>query len=341
MCCPHTDHLEASRTGSGGHRLARGALLLLALVCVLAAAAAIYQAAMTAADRRVAPPGQLVDVGGYRLHLQCLGSGSPTVIPESALGAGSSVWSWVQPGLAEVTRVCAYDRAGEGWSELGPDPEMPRRVADELHTLLSRAGVGGSLALVGHSFGGLYTRVYAARYPDQVVGMVLIDASHPDQSARTADGAATQRSNQISAAIAPWLARFGVLRLSGYMKVDPDLPPQQQAELRAFTSGTRLWDSYAAVFRVLEQTMTETRASGALGSMPLLVLTATEHGFSAEAEQLHQQLQAELVGLSSNSRQQVVSGATHVWLVDNREQAHLTIERIEEIIAAASPPRAR
>jgi hypothetical protein len=125
------------------------------------------------------------------------------------------------------------------------------------------------------------------------------------------------------------------------MQIDPDLPPQQRVELRAFTNGTRLWDSYAAVFRVMDQTMAEVRASGALGSMPLLVLTATEHGFSAETEQLHQQLQAELVGLSSSSRQQVVSGATHASLVDNREQAHLTIERIEEISAAASARRAR
>jgi pimeloyl-ACP methyl ester carboxylesterase len=289
-----------------GRWLARAALALFGVVCVLAAAGAAYQAVASEADCRALPaPGRLGDVGGYRLHLHCLGSGGPTVILESALGAGCSAWGWVQPGLADITRVCAYDRAGEGWSELGPDPRDATQVAGELHTLLSQAGVGGPLVLVGHSFGGLYTRVHAGHYPEQVVGMVLIDASHPDQWTRTAEGAAIQRSNHLSAAAAPWLARFGLLRLSGYMRIDPDLPPQQQVELRAFTNGTRLWDTYAAVFRVVDETMAEVRASGTLGSMPLSVLTATEHGFSAEMEQL----QVELVGLSSNSRQQIVAGA--------------------------------
>jgi pimeloyl-ACP methyl ester carboxylesterase len=251
------------------------------------------------------------------------------------------VWAWVQPELAASTRVCAYDRAGEGWSDLGPEPRDAAHVADELHVLLSRAGVGGPLVLVGHSFGGLYTRVYAGRYPDQVVGMVLVDASHPDQWVRTTDHAATQRSNQVSAAAAPWLAGLGLFRLSGYIEVDPDLPPQQQVELRAFTNSTQLWVSYAAVFRVVDQIMAEVRASGKLGSRPLIVLTATEHAFSAEAEQLHQQLQAELVGLSSTSRQEVVTGATHVSLVDNRQQARITIDRIQELIAAASAAQAR
>jgi pimeloyl-ACP methyl ester carboxylesterase len=321
-----------------GHRLARGSLALLALVCVLAAAGAAYQAAATEADRRALPaPGQLVDVGGYRLHLRCLGAGSPTVVLESALGAGSSVWGWVQPGIADVTRVCAYDRAGEGWSDLGPAPRDAAQVAGELHTLLRRAGVGGPLVLVGHSFGGLYARAYAGRYPEQVVGMVLVDASHPDQWTRTADGAAIRRANQISAAAAPWLARLGILRLSGYMKIDPELPPRQQAEMRAFTNGTRLWESYAAVFRVADQTMAEVRESGTFGAMPLIVLTATEHGFSAEVERLHQQLQAELVGLSARGRQQVVAGATHVSLVDSREQAHITVQSIKEILQASVP----
>jgi pimeloyl-ACP methyl ester carboxylesterase len=271
---------------------------------LLATAGAAYQAIMTEVDRRALPaPGQLIDTGGYRLHLRCLGAGSPTVILESALPAGSSVWGWIQPAIADTTRVCAYDRAGEGWSELGPEPRDAIQVAGELHTLLSTAGVDGPLILVGHSFGGLYTRVYAGRYPDQVVGMVLIDASHPDQWTRTADGAAIQRRNQVAAAAAPWLARVGVLRLSGYMQLDPDLPPQQQVELRAFTNGTRVWESDAAVFRVVDQTMAEVRAGGTLGSLPLIVLTATEHGFSAEMEHLHQQLQAELTRLSSNSRQ--------------------------------------
>ena len=220
--------------------LARAAVAVVTVTCIAAATGAAFQAFASEADRRVLPaPGQLVDVGGYQLHLNWLGSGGATVILESALPAGSSVWGWVQAGLADRTRVCAYDRAGEGWSDLGPEPRDATRVARELHVLLTNAGVRGPFVLVGHSFGGLYTRVFASLYPDEVVGMVLIDASHPDQWTRTSDGPAIQRSNQLSAAVGPWMARLGVLRLSTYIKIDADLPTQRQGELRASMNGTR------------------------------------------------------------------------------------------------------
>jgi pimeloyl-ACP methyl ester carboxylesterase len=318
------------------HWIVRGALALVAVICALAVVGASYQAVATEADRQALPaPGQLVDVGGYRLHLHCLGSGSPTVILESALPAGSLVWGWVQPGVADTTRVCAYDRAGEGWSELGPQPRDAKQVASELHALLANAGVEGPFILVGHSFGGLYTRAYAGRYREQVSGMVLIDASHPDQWARTPDGAAVQRNNELSASVAPVLARVGVLRVTNFITVDPDLPPKEQAEMRAFMNGTRVWDSDRAVFQTIDQTMAEVRASQPLGSMPLVVLTATDHGFPPDTEQLHQQLQTELAALSSNSCHQVVQGATHVSLVDNRQQSQITVDAIRQVVIAA------
>jgi pimeloyl-ACP methyl ester carboxylesterase len=315
--------------------IARASIGLLIVVAVLAAGGLVYEAVATDADmRQFPPPGELVDIGGYRLHIHCTGAGSPTVILESALPAGSSVWAWVQPAVSRTARVCAYDRAGEGWSDLGPRPRDAIRVATELHTLLANAGVEGPFVLVGHSFGGLYTRVFASQYPDQVVGMVLIDVSHPDQWTRTPEGAGVQRANDASAAVAPVLARLGLLRLSGYIQVDPDLPTRQRAELRAFTDGTRVWDSDSAVFQSMDATMAEVRASAPLASMPLVVLTATEHGFSPETERLHQQLQTELAGLSFNSRHRIIDGATHVSLVDNREQSQTTVEAIQEVLAA-------
>jgi pimeloyl-ACP methyl ester carboxylesterase len=193
--------------------------------------------------------------------------------------------------------------------------------------------------LVGHSFGGLYTRVFASQYRDQVVGMVLIDASHPDQWTRTPEGAGVQRANEVSAAVAPVLARLGLLRLSGYIQVDPDLPTRQRAEVRAFTDGARVWDSDNAVFQAMDATMAEVRASAPLGSMPLVVLTATEHGFSPETERQHLQLQTELAGLSSNSRQRIVDGATHVSLVNNREQSQTTVDAIEGVLTTTRDSR--
>src|SRR5690606_34429958 len=130
------------------------------------------------------PPGQMIDVGGHHLHVDCQGEGDPTVVLEAGMSGWSTDWVLVQPEVAKTTRVCAYDRAGYGWSETGPRPRDSEQVATELHALLSEAGVTGDLILVGHSLGGLYTQYYARRYPEQVAGIVLVDAVHPEQSLR-------------------------------------------------------------------------------------------------------------------------------------------------------------
>src|SRR5215475_394970 len=125
------------------------------------------------------PPGRLVDVGGWRLHLNCTGearASQPTVILEAGLGDFSVEWSLVQPGVAKFARVCSYDRAGDGWSELGPHPRTLRQIVYELHTLLDKAGVKPPLVVVGHSYGGWLVRLYASTYPADVAGMVLVEA---------------------------------------------------------------------------------------------------------------------------------------------------------------------
>jgi pimeloyl-ACP methyl ester carboxylesterase len=126
------------------------------------------------------PPGVLVDVGGHRLHLRCVGptDARPTVVLEAGGGAYSAAWAAVQELLAPRVRSCAYDRAGAGWSEPGPAPRTMRQEAFELHALLASAGVRTPVVLVGHSIGGLLARVYAERYPADVAGAVLVDATH-------------------------------------------------------------------------------------------------------------------------------------------------------------------
>ncbi len=127
---------------------------------------------------RYPPPGQLVDIGGHRLHLHCVGQGSPTVVLDAGLGAFSLDWGAVQPQIATSTRVCAYDRAGLGWSEPGPRPRSPQQFADELHTLLTNAGVEGPYVIVAHSISGKTARLFASQHPKDVAGMVLVDARH-------------------------------------------------------------------------------------------------------------------------------------------------------------------
>jgi pimeloyl-ACP methyl ester carboxylesterase len=126
------------------------------------------------------PPGRLLDVGGFRLHLNCTGNSGPAVVLIAGGGDFSFDWGLVQPGVSRFTRVCSYDRAGLAWSDPGPTPRTMRQEAYELHTLLKAARVGAPYVLVGHSVGGLIARVYAEQYAHEVAGMVLVDATHED-----------------------------------------------------------------------------------------------------------------------------------------------------------------
>src|SRR5581483_6088800 len=140
-----------------------------------------YQTIRESFDRRTHPaPGLLVDVGGHRLHLSCAGSGTPTVVLESALGETGAYWGWIAPALAAETRVCTYDRAGRGWSDQASGEQDGVAVAADLRTLLERAHVPGPFVLVGHSSGAQYVRIFAERYPDAVAGMVLLDGQPAD-----------------------------------------------------------------------------------------------------------------------------------------------------------------
>jgi pimeloyl-ACP methyl ester carboxylesterase len=126
-------------------------------------------------------------VGGHRLHLYCTGTGSPTVVLEPGHGGSSSDFGWITPAVARDTRVCVYDRAGRGWSDATDGPQDGAHIAADLHTLLERAHVPGPYVLAGHSFGDLYIQSFAAQFPDQVAGMVLLDSTAPKPRPRPAD----------------------------------------------------------------------------------------------------------------------------------------------------------
>ena len=147
-----------------------GGVLVVLLILILVGAA--YELNAEAADAKANPaPGKMVDVGGYRLHLNCTGTGSPTVVVESGWGEFSASWGWVQPEVAKTTRICTYDRAGMGWSDVSPNPRTAREFAKDLHTLLANANETGPYLLVGHSLGGYTVLVYAHDYPEEVSGI--------------------------------------------------------------------------------------------------------------------------------------------------------------------------
>jgi pimeloyl-ACP methyl ester carboxylesterase len=305
-------------------------LWLVVALLVLAVIGAIYQAIATQLDERAyPPPGELVDVDGHRLHINCVGQGSPTVILEAANLGMSAHWVRVQQQVADTTRVCAYDRAGMGWSERGPEPRDAKQISSELHDLLANAaGIEGPYVLVGHSYGGLYARMYAARYSEEVAGVVLVDSTHPEQFTRSPEGRAMYEQIRRLGAVIPWLTRLGVIRLTNYYPAHPDLPPQQRAQIEAFNSSTRQVATTVEEFRATPETTAQVRSGGSLGETPLAVISAGEQSPS------WLEMQEELAALSSDSSHRVVEGATHVSLLYERRDAQVTSAAILEVVEA-------
>ena len=318
--------------------LTRAMLGIGALVVGLAATGAAFEAIAATRDAAAyPPPGRLVDVGGHRLHISCLGTDSPTVVFESGLANMSADWANIQPRAAATSRACAYDRAGIGWSDDGPQPRDPRRIAQELHTLLTTAGVPGPYVLVGQSFGGLYVRTFADLFPEDIAGMVLVDASHPDMWARA--------PAELTAAMVPstgmglayrGLAHLGFNRLTSSFPADCGLSPQHCGEERAWTVSARKTDAYVAEMGAPDRDA-QVRATRTVGDRPLVVLTATDHAnefgpYAAEVAPLWQQMQAELAALSTNSSHYVVEGATHSSL--QLKDADTTSTAIAHVVQA-------
>jgi pimeloyl-ACP methyl ester carboxylesterase len=261
------------------------------------------------------------------------------VVLDAGSGGFSAQWVRVQREVSETTRVCAYDRAGMGWSEIGPEPRDAKQISSELHTLLKGANIEGPYVLVGHSFGGLYVRTYAARYPDEVAGVVLVDSSSPKQVSHQPVTRDSNEPQKQIFAVVPRLARLGVSLaarlgvvrlLSKLAPASPDLPPQQRAQIDALTPSTRQVTTYALELLAPTQTL----RLGSLGNKPLAVVTAPK-----QAEPGWLKLQDDLATLSSNSIHRVVKGATHTSLLYDRNDAQATSAAIVEVVVAVRNDR--
>ncbi|MFN8493076.1 MAG: alpha/beta hydrolase [Caldilineaceae bacterium] len=319
----------------------RGLIGLLGLLVVLGGVGAIYQIITTARDRRTFhPPGQLVDVGGYKLHISCLGeaaNGNPTVILETLSGGMSFYWDWVQPAVTKTTRVCVYDRAGRAWSESSPRPLTLQQTVLDLHTLLKNANVPGPYVLVGHSMGGLYVRKFAADYPNEVAGLVLVDSSHPAQLARYPELQAETAGYLRVAPFIPWLARLGVLHayfaLGGEIDF-ADMPPQAHTETAAFWSSPAYFASQRAEIVAGPQIFADAQSLGNLGNLPLAVISRGLNPAIGNHPNGWTDLQNELAALSSNSLHKTVDGATHQSLAFKQQDAQVVSAVILQVVEA-------
>lgn len=254
-------------------RIAVGALGVLALV---AATGAAYETVAGAGDATAYPPaGRLVDVGGYKMHLDCRGGGLPTVVLDAGLGGASLDWALVQPELAHATTVCSYDRAGMGWSEPGPAQRSPAHIADELHQLLQQGGVAGPYILVGHSLAGKNIRMFAHAYPSEVAGMVLVDARSEIVDA-TADMKGFALALEGQATVYSLARRFGIARLFGAGLVGEPLVPAALATEMVLTQTQPNAIAETTAEGLSRSADDEVLATTDLGALPLVVIAAGE-----------------------------------------------------------------
>jgi pimeloyl-ACP methyl ester carboxylesterase len=322
------------RTGLLGW-LWRIGLAILILLVGAAGTGLIFQVVATRNNQQKFPaPGELVDVGGYQLHINCFGEGSPTIILDAFSGGSSASWGLVQPEIAQSTRVCSYDRAGAGWSERGPIPRDMNQQVPELHALLARAQIDGPYVLVGHSYGGRIARVYAKAYPREVIGMVLVDPGRLDDDPRFPpqyhkNNAAEQRLITV----ARWLAPFGVARLFRPQSEYYDLPAQQAAASDSFGVTPKFFQTIIDEFRAHPQTLAQEREVTSLGSMPLIVVSATAP--DDQTRRVWTEINGELAELSTNRVHRAVPGATHESLVWEIDHAQVTIDAIRRVLDSA------
>jgi pimeloyl-ACP methyl ester carboxylesterase len=298
------------------------------VVLVLIASGGVAEAVAALGDHPAPMTGQLVDVGGHRLRISCTGAGSPTVVLESGLGESSFYWARISAAVSTTTKVCVYDRAGRGWSESAPKPQDGLAVAADLHTLLSKSGNPGPYVLVGHSSGGVYVRIFAAKYPDEVAGMVLLDAQPPDPFTSLPGYPAFYASTPALYGVLPSVARLGVLRLL-YSSAFGDLPAPARDQERADQASVRLQASAREEVAQLRASLQEARALTSLGDRPLAVVTAV-----LEAQAGWVAAQGGLVSLSTNSVHRVMSNLSHVPLITSESGAAVSSKAILDVVAA-------
>jgi pimeloyl-ACP methyl ester carboxylesterase len=297
-------------------------------LAVLAAVGGGYEKVSEVRDAPVMT-GRLIDVGDHKMRISCTGSGSPTVVLEPGLGeAGAMMAGWIQPGVATSTRVCVYDRPGRGWSEPPAHPQDAVANAADLHTLLARADVDSPYVLVGHSSGGAYVKVYAAQYPDQVVGMVLLDAQPSEAMTRLPDYPTDYAGLRKGMAVAPSLARTGAMRLF-YKTAVAGLPPAARDEVRTGWSTPSQYRSLRDELVALPQALLESQALTSIGDKPLIVVTAGKDAMTGWLP-----LQKEMTGLSTNSVQRMLLDATHASLTEDEHEAQASIQAVLDVVGA-------
>lgn len=323
-------------------------LILIFLQIIFLLITSIYHAFATRRERqKYPPPGQLIDVGGYKLHLYSAGEGSPTVVFDHSIG--SLGWSnyWVFQELAKTTRVVICDRAGYGWSEPSPKPRTSEEVVQEFDTLLTKAGIKSPYIFVGNSFGGYTARLYAHKFPGKVVGMVLTHAIHEETALNFPVSLKIMaivflvgfKTTQIVAAL-------GIVRLAGllgffefFKKELRNFPQEELSRIKLSYYLSKHWEAMFREVRDIKKSSLQMKQTNSLGNMPLVVISVSnflKRSFLTawlplrQVDESWKKMQAELVKLSCNSKEIIAEKSGHFVWVDEPE---VMVQAIRELVA--------
>jgi pimeloyl-ACP methyl ester carboxylesterase len=321
-------------------RVLKWFVIVLVLLVVLGV---VYQAVATELDKRnYAPRGELYNVNGHLMHMVCMGErseGSPTVILHAGATADSLWWYRVQSELAQHTQVCAFDRPGMGWSEPASGSRDPQTINAELHTLLQQADIPAPYVVVGHSYGSILARVFAAQYPQDVSGVVLVDSQlvTPKHFASQSEVDQNQSYWNVVNVIGSITTRLGLTRLTGSSTFQSaGYPPDIASEMVALQARNQVFDAYYAengpAFPVLQEA---SAAAENFGDLPLAVIWAS---LTYNVNHANPTLGAptdELSTYSSNSVTRVVEGADHGSILGNEQYAAQVVDAVLDVIQAA------
>ncbi len=297
-------------------------LLLLLIFLILAMPRAVWSEVIN-----FDPPGQLIDVDGRTMHINCIGNKSPSIILDSGAGGFSLEWGNIQKSLSQYARICAYDRAGYGWSDMGLLPRTTKRITYELHTLLQNAGIHGPYILVGHSFGGFTAQYFARNFGDEIAGIVLIDSSHEEQVYRLPENGKDvvrrslhqDRSNMVTKSVIH----------EHYPEEEAALAQQLMTRWSALLTWREEMANYALSSRELRDVH-----HGPMLDIPIVVLSRgkrvwpdTPYGDSMEAA--WKELQDELSYLNGNSTHIIAENSGHLIHLDEPE---LVVDAIHDVL---------
>jgi pimeloyl-ACP methyl ester carboxylesterase len=330
-CLYRVRMLRIKRYGKWRRIAERTVLSLVVLVAVALGGSSIFNAFAVRHYRAMnPPPGNLYSVNGHNMHLYCTGDGSPTIVLDAGLGNDSLIWGKVQPELSRITRVCSYDRAGYGWSDPQPGPRDADRIADELHSLLTQAGVTGPTVLMGHSIAGIYIRSYATRYPQNIAGLVFVDSSTPLQEESVEFKAVASKGPSPALALLLMKPVFilGIPRIMGACS-----HPMQGFEAHA---GKTLaedqcrppFTAMGLEFESIGQSGNETIHSGPFGNVPILIFShdpdtplpfQVPQKLERDYATMWTQMQEDLKKLSTRSRRIVARGSGHYIQIDRAD----------------------